>query len=44
MDAVAMVWIRDVTRHFRDRVRLLGSIMRPVLWLLILGTGLREQI
>lgn len=40
-DAIRMIWLRDLTRHFRDKVRLLGSITRPVLWLLIMGTGLR---
>jgi len=40
-DAILMIWQRDLLRHFRDRVRLLGSIARPVLWLLIMGTGLR---
>jgi len=39
--AIRMIWIRDLIRHFRDKVRLLGSISRPVLWLLIMGTGLR---
>ena len=40
-DAIRMIWMRDIIRHFRDKVRLLGSITRPVLWLLIMGTGLR---
>jgi len=40
-DALRMIWLRDLIRHFRDKVRLLGSISRPVLWLLIMGTGLR---
>ena len=40
-DAIRMIWLRDLIRHFRDKVRLLGSIIRPVLWLLIMGTGLR---
>ena len=40
-DAIYMIWIRDLIRHFRDRSRLLGSISRPILWLLIMGTGLR---
>lgn len=40
-DAIRMIWMRDLVRHFRDKVRLLGSISRPVLWLLIMGTGLR---
>jgi ABC-2 type transport system permease protein len=41
LDALCMIWLRDLTRHFRDRIRLLGSIMRPVLWLLVMGTGLK---
>jgi ABC-2 type transport system permease protein len=41
MDAVYMIWIRDLIRHFRDKSRLLGSISRPILWLLIMGSGLR---
>ncbi|MDD5006097.1 MAG: ABC transporter permease [Candidatus Omnitrophica bacterium] len=41
-DAIWMIWLRDLIRHFRDKIRLLGSITRPVLWLLIMGTGLRS--
>lgn len=41
--AIRMIWIRDITRHFRDKVRLLGSISRPVMWLLIMGTGLKAS-
>ena len=40
-DAISMIWLRDLIRHLRDRVRLLGSISRPILWLLVMGTGLR---
>jgi len=40
-DALRMIWLRDLIRHFRDKVRLLGSITRPILWLLIMGTGLK---
>jgi len=40
-DALRMIWLRDLIRHLRDKVRLLGSMTRPVLWLLIMGTGLR---
>ncbi len=42
IDAIIMIWSRDLVRHSRDRIRFLGSIMRPVLWLLIMGTGLRS--
>jgi len=40
-DAISMIWLRDLIRHLRDRVRVLGSISRPILWLLVMGTGLR---
>jgi ABC-2 type transport system permease protein len=40
LDGIAMIWLRDLLRFFRERSQLLGSVSRPVLWLLILGTGL----
>lgn len=40
-DGIGMIWQRDFLAYFRERSRLLGSIARPVLWLLVLGTGLR---
>jgi ABC-2 type transport system permease protein len=41
LDGIYMIWLRDLTRFFRERSQLLGSLSRPVLWLLVLGTGLR---
>jgi len=38
---IEMVWLRDVIRYFRERSQLIGSIVRPILWLFILGMGLR---
>lgn len=38
-----MVWQRDIIRYFRERSQLYGSITRPVLWLFILGMGLRSS-
>ncbi len=34
------MWLREVRRFVRDRSRLIGSLVTPVLWLLIFGTGL----
>ncbi len=34
------VWLRDVTRFWRDKPRILGAIAQPALFLFILGTGL----
>ncbi|MEO0081030.1 MAG: ABC transporter permease [candidate division WOR-3 bacterium] len=38
---IRMVWLRDIIRYFRERSQLYGSLVRPVLWLFILGMGLR---
>uniref|UniRef100_A0A7C4GET9 Transport permease protein n=1 Tax=candidate division WOR-3 bacterium TaxID=2052148 RepID=A0A7C4GET9_UNCW3 len=38
---IHMVWLRDIIRYFRERSQLYGSLVRPVLWLFILGMGLR---
>lgn len=38
--SVYTVWLRDVTRIRRDKPQILGSLARPILWLLFLGAGL----
>jgi len=38
---IYMVWLRDIIRYFREKSQLYGSIFRPILWLFILGMGLR---
>jgi ABC-2 type transport system permease protein len=37
-----IIWLRDVKRFFRDRVRLLGAFAQPLIYLFILGTGLQS--
>jgi ABC-2 type transport system permease protein len=41
LDGIAMIWRRDLICFFRERSRLLGAVSRPILWLFVLGTGLR---
>jgi ABC-2 type transport system permease protein len=36
-----MVWLRDIIRYFREKSQFYGSLTRPILWLFILGMGLR---
>jgi len=36
-----MVWERDFIRYFREKSQLYGSLSRPILWLFVLGLGLR---
>jgi len=38
---IYMVWLRDTIRYFREKSQLYGSIARPILWLFVLGMGLR---
>lgn len=38
---IYMIWLRDTIRYLRERSQLYGSVMRPILWLFILGMGLR---
>lgn len=42
--AIYVLWLRDLIRYFRDRVRVILSLFRPVLWLLIFGTGINSLI
>lgn len=38
---LAIIAKRDLIRTFRHKVQIYGSIVRPVIWLFLLGTGLR---
>jgi ABC-2 type transport system permease protein len=38
------VWLREFKRFYRDRPRLLSSIARPLMWLLIMGVGIGSSM
>ncbi len=38
--AVKIVWQRELIRFFRDRLRMFTSLLQPILFLFVLGTGL----
>src|SRR3954471_13735366 len=38
--AIRVVWQREMIRFGRDRLRMLTSLIQPVLFLFVLGTGL----
>ncbi len=40
--AIKIVWQRELIRYFSDRVRIATSLLQPVLFLFVLGTGLSE--
>jgi ABC-2 type transport system permease protein len=42
-NTIYMIWLRDLIRYVRQQSRLYSSIARPILWLFILGSGLRPS-
>src|SRR5512133_2535512 len=43
LEAIWMVWQRDLVRFARQPSRLYGSIVRSIVWLFALGLGLRQS-
>jgi ABC-2 type transport system permease protein len=35
------LWLREVKRYLRDRMRIISGVVAPILWLFIFGTGIR---
>lgn len=44
LKGIYTIWLRDVTRFWRDKPRIVGAIAQPSLFLFILGTGLAPAI
>jgi|SRR5579884_1110777 len=44
LEAILMLCQRDLTRFWRERSQLYGSLARTVVWLFILGAGLRGSV
>lgn len=42
LNAVYTLWLREMKRFFRARSRIVGSIIQPLFFILILGTGFRK--
>lgn len=40
MNAIYILWLREVKRYFRSRARIVGALGQPLLFLLALGFGL----
>ncbi|MFZ5649574.1 MAG: ABC transporter permease [Bacillota bacterium] len=38
--AIYTIWLRDIIRFYRERARIVGMLGQPMLYLLIMGTGL----
>jgi ABC-2 type transport system permease protein len=44
VQAVYIIWYRDLLRYWRDRTRLVTSLAQPLLYLLIFGVGLSSSL
>jgi ABC-2 type transport system permease protein len=44
LEAIAMLCQRDFVRFLRERAQLYGSLARTVVWLFVLGAGLRGSV
>jgi len=42
--AVKIVWQRELIRFFRDKPRIVSTLLQPMLYLFILGTGMSSMI
>lgn len=42
--AIYIIWYRDILRFWRDRMRLIGSLAQPLLFLIVFGTGLSSAL
>ena len=42
--AIKVVWRRELIRFRRDRLRMVTSLMQPLLFLFVLGTGLSSHM
>jgi ABC-2 type transport system permease protein len=40
--AIRIVWRRDLIRFVNDRVRIISSLIQPLLFLFVMGTGLQQ--
>lgn len=41
---IYIVWLRDFKRYFREKTQIMTGIFRPMLWLFVLGIGLRPAV
>jgi len=38
--AIRIVWLRDLIRYWRDKPRMIASVLQPALYLFVFGTGM----
>lgn len=44
LKAIYIIWLREITRYWRNRVRAILGLSMPLLWILVLGTGISSTL
>ncbi|NLM02276.1 MAG: daunorubicin ABC transporter permease, partial [Methanothermobacter wolfeii] len=44
LEGIYTIWLREMKRFFRYRSRIVTSVVTPLLWLIIFGTGLGAAV
>ena len=44
LNAIYIIWYREILRYFRDWVRIITSLMQPLMFLFIFGSGLASSL
>ena len=44
LSAIYTIWEREIIRYWRDRIRIVTTIIQPLMFLAIFGTGLRSAL
>lgn len=44
LSAIYTIWEREIIRYWRDKLRIVTTIIQPLMFLVIFGTGLRQAL
>jgi ABC-2 type transport system permease protein len=44
LQAMTTIWQREITRYRRDRTRIVSTIVQPVMFLVVFGSGFRQTL
>lgn len=44
LSAIYTIWEREIIRYWRDKTRIITTIIQPLMFLVIFGTGLRQAL
>lgn len=44
LSAIYTIWEREIIRYWRDKTRIFSTIVQPLMFLVIFGTGLRQAL